>query len=403
MEHPIPKTPYSFMRTPPRKASRILVIVGTRPEAIKMAPIVEELKKSNDVEVRLALTGQHIGLLGQALQTFNLDPDYDLGIMMKDQTLYEVGQGCLEKLKEIVQSYKPDMVLVQGDTATVFFGSMVAFFEKIKVGHVEAGLRSGEKWAPFPEEIFRKLTDVTTDLYFAPTLQAAENLLAENVNPEKIYITGNTIVDALLKISATEQEIENSVLASLLANRDSQLVLLTAHRRESFGDPLKEIFTAVRQIADIHEDVNIVYPVHPNPNVMVPAQEILNDHPRIHLTEPLGYFDLITTVKHASLILTDSGGIQEEAPTFGVPVLVLRQTTERPEAIEAGIAQMVGTDRDRIVNEATKILTEKNNQVETPELKLNPYGDGKAAERIVDILVSDLTGKARLTSDWITP
>lgn len=391
------------MKIPARKASRILVIVGTRPEAIKMAPIVEELKKSNDVEVRLALTGQHIGLLDQALQTFNLDPDYDLGIMMKDQTLYEVGQGCLEKLKEIVQSYKPDMVLVQGDTATVFFGSMVAFFEKIKVGHVEAGLRSGEKWAPFPEEIFRKLTDVITDLYFAPTLQAAENLLAENVNPEKIYITGNTIVDALLKISATEQEIENPALASLLANRDSQLVLLTAHRRESFGNPLKEIFTAVRQIADIHEGVNIVYPVHPNPNVMVPAQEILNDHPRIHLTEPLGYFDLITTVKHANLILTDSGGIQEEAPTFGVPVLVLRQTTERPEAIEAGIAQMVGTDGDRIVNEATKILTEKNNQVETPGLELNPYGDGKAAERIVDILVSDLTGKARLTSDWITP
>lgn len=403
MEHPIPQIPYAFMRTPPHKTSRILAIVGTRPEAIKMAPVVEELKKNNDVEARLALTGQHIGLLGQVLQTFNLDPDYDLGIMMEDQTLYEVGQNCLERLKGIVQSYKPDMVLVQGDTATVFFGSMVAFFEKIKVGHVEAGLRSGEKWAPFPEETFRRLTDVITDLYFAPTLLAAENLLAENVNPEKIHITGNTIVDALLKISATEQAIENPVLAPLLTNLDNQLVLLTAHRRESFGDPLKEIFTAVRQIADIHEGVNIVCPVHPNPNVMAPAQEILNDHPRIHLTEPLGYFDLITTIKHASLILTDSGGIQEEAPTFGVPVLVLRQVTERPEAIEAGVAKLVGTDRDRIVNEATKILTEKNNQIETSELKLNPYGDGKAAERIADILVSNLTGKVRSTSDWITP
>ncbi len=372
-----------------------------------MAPVLTALRNSSQVETRLALTGQHGDLLDQALGAFRLEPDYDLEIMRAGQTLYDVGQGCLDGLREVVQDYEPDMVLVQGDTATVFFASLVAFFEKIPVGHIEAGLRSGDKWAPFPEEVFRRLTDVITDLHFAPTLRAAEGLLAEGVAPDQVHVTGNTVVDALLEVIATDQESEDPSLAAILADGDTRLVLLTAHRRESFGQPLRDVFSAVRRIADEYPDVEVLYPVHPNPNVTEPAKQLLGDHPRIHLVEPLAYLDLVTALKHAHLILTDSGGIQEEAPTFGTPVLVLRDVTERPEGVEAEVARLVGTDGERIVAEARGLLARrevpKSDGPGACEATSNPYGDGRAGERIADIVVSTLTGSPRSTSDWEGP
>ena len=381
-----------------------------------MAPVVKALKKCESVETRLALTGQHTDLLDQALQAFSLDPAYDLGIMREGQTLYDVAQGCLDGLREVVQGYRPDMMLVQGDTATVFFGSLVAFFEKIPVGHVEAGLRSRNKWAPFPEEVFRRLTDVISDFHFAPTGSAAESLLNEGVRPEQVHVTGNTVVDALLQIAAVERAPDDPTLTSILADTNARLVLLTAHRRESFGQPIRDVFAAVRKIADEHADVRVLYPVHPNPNVVEPAAELLGEHPRVHLVEPLAYLDLVAALRHAHLILTDSGGIQEEAPTFGTPVLVLREVTERPEGIETGAARLVGTDRERIVAEATKILAHAargfqdgpesagtGTNTETAEENVNPYGDGRAGERIADIVVSTLTGVSRSTTDWEGP
>ena len=372
-----------------------------------MAPVVAALRKSSQVETRLAITGQHSDLLEQALGAFRLEADYDLGIMREGQTLYDVGHGCLDGLREVVQGYRPDMVLVQGDTATVFFASLVSFFEKVRVGHVEAGLRSGDKWAPFPEEVFRRLTDVITDLYFAPTLLGAERLVAEGVAPEQVYVTGNTVVDALLEAIRAHRESEDPSLAAILADRDTRLVLLTAHRRESFGQPLRDVFTAVRRIVDEQPDVEVLYPVHPNPNVTEPARELLGNHPRIHLVEPLAYLDLVTALKHADLILTDSGGIQEEAPTFGTPVLVLREVTERPEGVEAGVARLVGTDTERIVAGARELLAEhpasSNDVPKAPVSTPNPYGDGRAGERIADIVISTLTGSTRSTSDWDGP
>ena len=382
---------------------RVLAVVGTRPEAIKMAPVLGALRECDGVETRLALTGQHSDLLDRALEVFALEPDYDLGIMRADQSLYDVAQGCLEGVRTVVQDFTPELVLVQGDTATVFFASLVGFFEKVRVGHVEAGLRSGDKWAPFPEEVFRQLTDVISDLHFAPTPMAARRLLDEGVGPERVHVTGNTVVDALLSVTSQEREPDNPVLASILADAAGRLVLLTAHRRESFGQPLRNVFAAVRRIADEHPDVRILYPVHPNPNVTKPATELLGDHPRVHLVEPLGYFDLVSALRHAHLVLTDSGGIQEEAPTFGTPVLVLREVTERPEGVEAGVARLVGTDQEVIVAEARRLLSRGKSTGGGAAGAVNPYGDGRAGERIADIVLSTLTGSARSTSDWEGP
>ena len=359
------------------------------------------------METRLALTGQHSDLLDQALETFRLKPDYDLGIMRAGQTLYDVGHACLRGLRDVTHDYRPDMVLVQGDTATVFFASLVAFFENIRIGHVEAGLRSGDKWAPFPEEVLRRLTDVLTDVHFAPTSMAAQRLVEEGVAPEHLHVTGNTVVDALLEVAALEREPQDPTLGAILSDPQSRLVLLTAHRRESFGQPLRAVFAAVCRIADEHPDVQVLFPVHPNPNVVEPATELLGDHPRVHLVAPLTYLDLVAALRNADLILTDSGGIQEEAPTFGTPVLVLREVTERPEGIEAAVACLVGTDEERILSESSEVLLERAStsdaDADTPGTGPNPYGDGRAGERIADIVVSTLTGSARATSDWKGP
>ena len=376
-----------------------MVVVGTRPEAIKMAPVLDALRKSGRVDTQLVFTGQHGTLVNDLRDALDLVPDHDLAIMSEGQSLYDVAEGCLRGLAGVVQDYGPDMILVQGDTATVFFASLVAFFERVPVGHVESGLRTGDKWSPFPEEIFRRLTDVITDVHFAPTTQAKENLRREGVDVSQIHVTGNTVVDSLLRMSARGGEPANETLGRILEDGSRRLILLTAHRRESFGEPLLRIFRAVRRLIDEHEDVQLLYPVHPNPNVVEPAQMVLGDHPRIHLVESLAYQDMVMVLRKAVLILTDSGGIQEEAPTFGVPVLVLREVTERTEALEAG-AVMVGSNEDDIVTEGSRLL----GRTETIERKIaSPFGDGRAGERIADIIVSQLTGSSRSMTDWSGP
>lgn len=381
--------------TPPR----VLVLVGTRPEAIKMAPVVEALRERPELEGRLALTGQHSELVDGVLGAFGLEPDHDLAIMREGQTLYQVAAACLDGMREVLGASEPDVVLVQGDTASAFFSALTGFFERIRVGHVEAGLRSGDKWSPFPEEMFRRLADDVSDWHFAPTPEARDNLLASGIDERGVHLTGNTVVDALERLrSGAPGAPENRTLRELLAG-EGRLVLLTMHRRESFGEPIRRALGAIRRLVDEREDVELLYPVHPNPEVAGPAAEILSDHPRLHLTEPLGYFDLLRALGAAELVLTDSGGIQEEAPSFGVPVLVLREVTERPEGIRAGVARLVGTDPDGIRVEALRLLDDPEAR-RAMVASANPYGDGRAAERIVDVLAADLCGCPRRTGEW---
>lgn len=388
-----------------------------------MAPVVRALRKreeAGEVEVSVAFSGQHTDLVEQALSTFSVELDYHMRefaavdadyaprLARPDRDLYDLAHGLLDGLRDVVRKARPDVVVVEGDTATVFFGALVAFLEGLELAHVEAGLRSGEKWSPFPEEIFRRMTDVVADFRFAPTRWAAENLRAEGYPPDTIHVTGNTVVDAVRTAAVVQEErgARDPDLARILSGEAGSggrdLVLLTAHRRESFGEPIREVFGAVREIADAVGEVEILFPVHPNPNVMGPARELLAGHDRIHLVEPLDYLDLVAALRVARLVLTDSGGIQEEAPAFGTPVLVLREVTERPEGVEAGVARLVGTDRERILAEALPLLKD-------PELHgamarvANPYGDGRAGERIADILVSELTGTPRETEDWEGP
>jgi UDP-N-acetylglucosamine 2-epimerase (non-hydrolysing) len=410
---------------------RVLVVIGTRPEGIKLAPVIAALqRRSGEVETRTALTGQHSQLMDQVTDVFQLRTDWDLEIMREGQDLYDVTGKCLNGLRPIVREYRPDLVVVEGDTVSVFVAALVSFYERTRVGHVEAGLRSGDKWRPWPEEIFRRLTGVVTDVHFAPTPAARDNLLREGVAPASIHVTGNTVVDAVLAISKMPHEPGNPDLRAALQS-GRRLVLVTAHRRESFGAPLRAAFGAIRRIADAFEDVTVLYPVHPNPNVRSAADEILADHPRITLTSPLDYRDLLVALQECVLVLTDSGGIQEEAPTFGKPVLVLRELTERPEAVDAGVSVLVGTDPDQIAGIASAVLEgrgwqflaalrelrrEPNAAATTLEEELavakaiqstmtqrmfpNPYGDGRAGERVADIIASVLTGGERSTTDW---
>lgn len=384
----------SAARTAPRK--RVLTVIGTRPEGIKLAPVIRAMqRRAAHLESRVAITGQHSRMLDQVMERFGIARDYDLGIMRDGQTLPDVATACLSGLGEVISQFQPDIVVVQGDTATACFGALAAFLYRTQVGHVEAGLRSGHKWAPFPEEMFRRVSDVLTDAYFAPTSQARDHLLAENVNPANVHVTGNTVVDALLEAAESGAPVADASVRELL-QRDRPLVLLTAHRRESFGAPMARIFSAVRMLAD-REDVDVIFPVHPNPNVREAAHEALGDHTRIHLVEPLDYFDLVHVLHRAALVLTDSGGIQEEAPTFGVPVLVLRDVTERPEGLLTGVVRLVGTDPDAIFAEAHRALEGTPVRVRHA---LNPYGDGQAAERIADIISHRLTALPRTTQDW---
>jgi UDP-N-acetylglucosamine 2-epimerase (non-hydrolysing) len=373
---------------------RVLVVIGTRPEAIKLAPVIAALRaRGGEADVRVALTGQHTDLVEQVMRVFGVSADWSLGIMKEGQDLYDVAHGCLDGLRGVVREWEPGMLLVQGDTASVFFGALVGFFERVSVGHVEAGLRSGDRWHPYPEEILRRMTGAAADVHFAPTPLAQRNLAAENITRD-VYLTGNTVVDALQHIARQPHEPASAALrAALAAGR--RLVLVTAHRRESFGAPLREAFGALRDIADRYDDVVLLYPVHPNPNVRGPAEQLLGGHDRVLLTEPLDYLDLLYALRHATLAITDSGGIQEEAPSFGTPVLVLRRVTERPEAVAAGVARLVGTDRAAILSAASAVL-DAGGRVDGA----NPYGDGRAGERIADIVVHRLSGVPRRTENW---
>ena len=376
---------------------RVLVVVGTRPEAIKMAPVVHALEdRRGRVETRLALTGQHDELVDEALATFRLEPDWDLGIMREGQSLTEVGKECLGGVSRVLEEWRPDIVLVQGDTASVFFGTLAAYLHQIPAGHVEAGLRTGDLKCPFPEEGFRRLAGVLADLHFAPTPGARENLLREGVSDERIHVTGNTVVDALLAVADQGRDLESPVLRRLVDPDGPPFVLLTAHRRESFGPPLERVFNAVLELVRQEEKLEVAYPVHPNPEVTGPARRILGDHPRIHLLAPLAYPDLVAALAAATCVLTDSGGIQEEAPTFGTPVLVLREMSERPEGIEAGVARLVGTDPDRIV-EGARALIGRTPDERRRTRSANPYGDGRAGQRIAGLVEAFLTAEPQET------
>ena len=374
---------------------RILSVIGTRPEAIKMAPVIRALADRGGSDHRLALTGQHTDMVDQVLAAFTIEPDYDLDLMTPGQTLYDIGHACLDGLRKVAEDFSPEVTIVQGDTATVFFAGVVTFFQRGRLAHVEAGLRSRQKWSPFPEEMLRRMTDTVSDFCFAPTPAAAANLAGEGIPAARIFVTGNTVVDALLQMRARPLAVRNPRVARLLSSR-RRLVLLTAHRRESFGSPLEDVFGAVARLAARFSDTDILYPVHPNPRVLEPARRILGEVPGVHLIDPLDYGDLVAVLGRASLVLTDSGGIQEEAPAFGVHTLVLREVTERPEAVQAGAATLVGTDPGRILAEATDHLS-GSRRGHPPR---NPYGDGRAGERIADILLAELAGVPRETEDW---
>jgi UDP-N-acetylglucosamine 2-epimerase (non-hydrolysing) len=363
---------------------KILSIFGTRPEAIKMAPVIKELEKyPREVESLICVTGQHRQMLDQVLVLFDIHPDLDLNLMQPNQRLALLTARLFEELDRVLEKIKPDWILAQGDTTTVFVAAVMAYYHNIRFGHVEAGLRTNDKRRPFPEEMNRRLADAATDAWFAPTESARQALLAEGFSDSAIHVTGNTIVDALLAISQRELDWEGSVLREI--PQGGRKVLITAHRRESFGEPFRELCQAIRDLAAAFPDTLFIYPVHLNPNVRKPVGEILSGLKNVHLIEPLDYLTLVHLMKRSILILTDSGGIQEEAPTFGVPVLVMRDTTERPEGVEAGVARLVGTRKERIVAEAAKVLS-NGSWIDNAHSLINPYGDGQAARRIVDFL-----------------
>ncbi len=365
---------------------RVLSIFGTRPEAIKMAPVVKELNRHPDrITNRICVTAQHREMLDQVLDLFDLKPDYDLNLMHPNQTLSELTARVLLGLEPLLAEVRPDWVLVQGDTTTVMAASFVAYYHQIKIGHIEAGLRTGSKYQPYPEEINRRVTDVLADAYFAPTETSRMNLLREGVPAERIILTGNTVIDALNEIGSLPYDRQGGALSEV--PRDRRLILVTAHRRESFGGPFEELCCALRRIALTYPDtVHLVYPVHLNPNVQKPVREILSGLPNVSLMEPLQYLPFVQIMKASTLILTDSGGIQEEAPSFGVPVLVMRDRTERPEGIAAGVARLVGTAEETIVSEACRLLDDPAAHRAMVD-SVNPYGDGHAAEYIVKAIL----------------
>jgi UDP-N-acetylglucosamine 2-epimerase (non-hydrolysing) len=364
---------------------KVLTVFGTRPEAIKMAPVVHELAAANDVEARVCVTAQHRQMLDQVLRLFEIQPDYDLNLMKAGQGLTEITCGILNGLRDVLREFRPDRLLVHGDTTTTFAASMAAYYERIPVGHVEAGLRSGNNYSPWPEEVNRRVTSVVADLHFAPTPAAKRNLIQEGAPASSIVVTGNTVIDALEDVVA--QIDDDSALAESLGaafpflDDSRRLILITGHRRENFGAGFEQICAALRELAE-RDDVQLVYPVHLNPNVREPVQRILGDCGRIHLIEPQDYLPFVYLMKRSYLIVTDSGGVQEEAPSLGKPVLVMRDTTERPEAVDAGTVRLVGTDATRIVEEAVRLLDD-HGAYQAMARAHNPYGDGQAAHRIV--------------------
>ncbi|MGL5754019.1 MAG: non-hydrolyzing UDP-N-acetylglucosamine 2-epimerase [Paraclostridium sp.] len=360
------------------KTIKVMTIFGTRPEAIKMAPLVKELESRKNIDSIVCVTAQHRQMLDQVLDTFNIVPNYDLNIMKQGQSLVDVTTRALSSLDTVIKQVNPDIVLVHGDTTTTLAGSLAAFYNKILVGHVEAGLRTYDKYSPYPEEVNRQITGVIADMHFAPTEIAKKNLIKEGKQEKDIYVTGNTAIDALKTTIKTEYS--NDILDKIGSDR---MIMLTAHRRENLGEPMKNIFRAIKRITEEFDDIQVIYPIHLNPLVREAADEILGENKKIHLIEPLEVFDFHNFLNKAYLIMTDSGGIQEEAPSLGKPVLVLRDTTERPEGVEAGTLKLAGTTEENIYN-LTKELLVDNKKYDEMSKASNPYGDGHSSEYIVD-------------------
>ncbi|MHB1653175.1 MAG: non-hydrolyzing UDP-N-acetylglucosamine 2-epimerase [Desulfitobacteriaceae bacterium] len=366
------------------KGLKVMVVFGTRPEAIKMAPVVQALQREPSIFCQVTVTAQHREMLDQVLNLFQIVPDFDLNLMKQGQTLADITTRALTGLNEVLQKERPDLVLVHGDTTTTFTAALAAFYAQIPVGHVEAGLRTGHKYSPFPEEMNRKLTGVLADFHFAPTEIARMNLLQEGVWPEKIFVTGNTVIDALLATVRTEYIFSNPEISSVLeAEAGRRMIMVTTHRRENLGEPMRQIYLALNTILEEFSDVYILFPVHKNPRVREVVNEVLGAHPRVHLVEPLDYEPFVNLMAKAYLLLTDSGGIQEEAPSLGKPVLVVRDTTERPEAITAGTVALAGTSYDGVLSGLRRLLSDPD-AYEMMAQAINPYGDGKAAPRIIE-------------------
>lgn len=365
---------------------RVLVVVGTRPEAIKMAPVIGELRRRSSVfDVQVCLSAQHRKLLDQVIETFQIRVGHDLNLMQPDQSLTDLAARVLEGVGRVLATWRPDVVLVHGDTTTSLSAALAAYYAKVRVGHVEAGLRTHDKYRPFPEELNRRLTDSLSDFHYAPTQTARENLLRESIGAADILVTGNTVIDALLEVADRPYQFDDAELEGL--GRDRRLIVVTAHRRESFGEPFRQMCAAMRDLVRANADVELVYAVHPNPNVRTVVEDILGSQERVHLIAPLEYVPFVHLLKKAAIVLTDSGGIQEEAPALGKPVLVMREVTERPEAVEAGTARLVGTTYDGIVTETQRLLDDAG-AYRAMSSAVNPYGDGHAAERIVNHLAS---------------
>jgi UDP-N-acetylglucosamine 2-epimerase (non-hydrolysing) len=363
---------------------KVMLVFGTRPEAIKMCPLVKELKKREELQTIVCVTGQHRQMLDMVLEAFDVTPDYDLSIMKDKQTLFDVTTNILNRIKEVLEKEKPDVVLVHGDTSTTFVTALACFYLQIPVGHVEAGLRTYNIYSPYPEEFNRQAVSIISKFNFAPTELSKQNLLKEGKDPDSIYVTGNTAIDALkttVRENYTHPELEWA--------KGSRLIMITAHRRENLGEPMRHMFKAIRRVMDEHPDVKAIYPIHMNPVVREIANEYLGDDDRIHIIEPLDVLDFHNFLSRSYLILTDSGGIQEEAPSLGKPVLVMRDTTERPEGIAAGTLKLVGTEEETIYNEFSRLLSDKE-EYEAMSKASNPYGDGHACERIADVLVRTL-------------
>jgi UDP-N-acetylglucosamine 2-epimerase (non-hydrolysing) len=358
----------------------VMLVFGTRPEAIKMAPVLREIGRHADLSARVVVSAQHRQMLDSVLELFDIHPHHDLDLMRPDQDLFDVTARALVGLRDVIAREKPELILVQGDTTTAFVGALAGYYSRVSVGHVEAGLRTRNKYNPYPEELNRQMASVLSDVHFAPTAGARQHLIDEAVPADRIVVTGNTVVDALLDVASRPLEEHPPELAGVDPARS--LLLVTAHRRESFGRPLQQMLTALRLTAEAFPDVEIVYPVHMNPNVQRQAAEVLAGVPRVHLIAPLAYDRFVQVMRRAHLILTDSGGIQEEAPSLGKPVLVMRETTERPEGLEAGTVRLVGTDADSIQRGVARLLNDPEDYRAMANAR-NPYGDGRAAERIV--------------------
>ena len=361
---------------------KVMSIFGTRPEAIKMAPLVKELEKRAETESIVCVTAQHREMLDQVLETFKIKPDYDLNMMKQGQTLMDITIGALSGVDTVIKKAKPDIVLVHGDTSTTFAGGLAAFYNQVAIGHVEAGLRTYNKYSPYPEEMNRQMVDCMTDMYFAPTDLSRDNLIKEHVDPSKIYVTGNTAIDAM--DTTVDEGYTHPELEWLGGDK---MILLTAHRRENLGEPMKNIFRGIRRVLDELPGYKVIYPIHKNPLVRAAADEIFGDCDRVKLIEPLEVFDFHNFQNRAHIILTDSGGIQEEAPSLGKPVLVLRDTTERPEGIKAGTLKLVGTNSENVYKETMRLLTD-HDEYERMSKASNPYGDGHASERIADAIIN---------------